>query len=423
MTVFYLSVIALFILALAFFAYARFSRLPQASDAFVAQRIKRNISVYKQRLEQLQGDVDDGLLEPESFQALEAEIARELIQSVDKLEAVADNSNQQNAFIVKLNRLAWPLMLCLVLLITVALYHSIGAYKDWEINQQLTQLQQTKDPAVFAKQAVLLSEAIEQRLDDIPEQVDYRVLLASFAMNQQDYNKAAVHYGVLAELLPEDAAAQAYYAQALYLKNGRKIDGDVAAAMDKTLQLDPNNNTVLGLKGISAYESKDYQGAIEAWQQLLSVLNPESEQAKLIQAGVNEAKSHLSQEQLKQLEPDNNETTEEGIWVTVTVSDKVKQLDPALAVFIYAKAANGPKLPLAVTRIQLKDLPNKVFLSDALSMTPAFKLSGFEQVVIGARVSLSGEPISSTGDWFSESQAVNWRESKAVELEINQQVP
>ena len=90
-------------------------------------------------------------------------------------------------------------------------------------------------------------------------------------------------------------------------------------------------------------------------------------------------------------------------------------IDPALrarandqtAVFVYARAMQGPPMPLAVKRLQLKDLPLTLSLGDADAMMPSMKLSSYDQVVVGARVSFSGNPVGQSGDFFTELESVD----------------
>lgn len=92
---------------------------------------------------------------------------------------------------------------------------------------------------------------------------------------------------------------------------------------------------------------------------------------------------------------------------TVSLSKELAgKVSPEDTVFIFAKAAQGPKMPLAIVRKQVKDLPYRFELTDAMAMAPQFKLSGFSDVVVGARVSRSGEAMPQAGDWSGQSQPV-----------------
>jgi cytochrome c-type biogenesis protein CcmH len=81
-------------------------------------------------------------------------------------------------------------------------------------------------------------------------------------------------------------------------------------------------------------------------------------------------------------------------------------LDPKLAanvsptdtVFIFARAVQGPPMPLAVVRKHVKDLPVTVVLDDSKAMAPELRLSKFTEVVVGARVSRAGDPLPRSGD-------------------------
>lgn len=105
-------------------------------------------------------------------------------------------------------------------------------------------------------------------------------------------------------------------------------------------------------------------------------------------------------------------------------------LDPSLhdsvsatdTVFIFAKAVSGPRMPLAVLRRQASDFPIEFSLDDSMAMSPQAKLSQFNQVIIGARISSSGSTSVSAGDLEGYSGVVTVGDTKAVTFTVDQAV-
>jgi cytochrome c-type biogenesis protein CcmH len=106
----------------------------------------------------------------------------------------------------------------------------------------------------------------------------------------------------------------------------------------------------------------------------------------------------------------------------VSLDEKLaSQVEPENTVFVLARAVNGQPMPLAVQRLQVKDLPTQVVLSDAMAMTPEFTLSSAGQVELLARVSISGQPQAQPGDLQGRLQPVNVSSQEAsIELVIDQ---
>ena len=391
---FYLFNALLLSIALIVIAWAWLTARSQNNSDFYAQRATRNVDLYRVREAQLQQELANGLIEKSDFDPLYAELSRGLIVSVDRLEQLRrpEISGRNGS---KSQPCLWLLLLVALPVMAVLTYQHTGAYQDWQISQSLLTLNNAQTAEMFTAQKNRLLPQINRRLERWPGHVDYRILLGQFAMQAKNYDEASLHYGILSELLSGDAQAHAYYAQALYLRDGREISADVAIAMDKALAIDPANTTILGMQGIDAFDKQEYQIAIDVWRQLLLLLPPQSSRRELIASGLNEARNRLKVN-------DEPVTSSEGIWLAVSLGENVPALDASTPVFIFAKALSGPKIPLAVKRVSYGQLPIKLQLNDSLSMTPQLKLSGFDNVIVGARVSLNGQAIASSGDWMTE---------------------
>jgi cytochrome c-type biogenesis protein CcmH len=87
-------------------------------------------------------------------------------------------------------------------------------------------------------------------------------------------------------------------------------------------------------------------------------------------------------------------------------------------VFVFARAAQGPRMPLAILRKRVSDLPLQFTLDDSLSMSPAAPLSGAGRVVVGARISKSGQALAQPGDLQGSAPAVEVGAS-GLTIEIN----
>jgi len=84
---------------------------------------------------------------------------------------------------------------------------------------------------------------------------------------------------------------------------------------------------------------------------------------------------------------------------TVSLSPSLaSKVQPGQTVFVFARAEGGPRVPLAMQRHTVRDLPISFSLDDSMAMMPDFRLSKFPKVVIVARVSRSGDAMASSGD-------------------------
>ena len=119
----------------------------------------------------------------------------------------------------------------------------------------------------------------------------------------------------------------------------------------------------------------------------------------------------------------NVAATGKSVSGTVKISAALKsKASPDDTVFIFARAASGPRMPLAILRKQVKDLPITFELNDSMAMNPAMKLSNFPEVVVGARISKSGNAMPQSGDLEGKSPVVSVGTTE-IPIEIDQTVP
>jgi cytochrome c-type biogenesis protein CcmH len=111
------------------------------------------------------------------------------------------------------------------------------------------------------------------------------------------------------------------------------------------------------------------------------------------------------------------------ILLKVALDPKLKdQVAPSDTLFVFAKAANGPKMPLAIQRLTAGQLPTQVTLTDAMAMTPENTLSRFPEVILGARISKSGNASPQRGDLQAVSEPVSNQRVDAIKLVIATEV-
>ncbi len=263
---------------------------------------------------------------------------------------------------------------------------------------------------------------LESKMEANPEKVKGWVMLGRSYSTLGRYADATKSYEKAYALLPESADILLSLADSLAMSAQGQIVGRPSELINKALVLEPNNTMALWLGGMAARQKNNYLTAIERWNKVLPMVTNANEREEVISL-ISEAKTQLTPQQLGQLDAQtvvkqsvSNLLNE--ITVLVSLADSLKdKVKPSDTVFIYAKAQSGPPMPLAAMKILVKDLPVEVKLNDQSAMMPNMKLSLFPIVIVGARVSLSGQPIAQDGDLFTENKAVKLGEK--VRLEIN----
>lgn len=298
-----------------------------------------------------------------------------------------------------------------------------------------TTAQAPADHGADMEQAIAkLAEKLKQNPDDAE---GWTLLGRAYEATQRfpEARDALKHAYDLAKGDPDVAVA---YAEALALSSPtRRIEGEPRQILDGALKAAPDNQRGLWLLGISEYQAKKFDSAIAAWKRLLGVLPKDSDIIPSVQQQIARAEAERDG---KPLPADATETASaapqesagasqpaaEGAQLHVEVSLNPKlagKIAPGDVLFVYAKAASGPPMPLAIQRMEASKLPVTVTLTDGMGMLPSMKLSQFPQVVVGARVSKSGNALPQSGDLQVLSQPIAVTTTDPIKLTIDSVVP
>jgi len=183
--------------------------------------------------------------------------------------------------------------------------------------------------------------------------------------------------------------------------------GEPTKLFERALVLDPNNLKALALAGSAAFEKKDFAKAVQFWEQASKQAPPGSDFAKGLASSIEEAKVASGAPQTTAKSAPTPAVAPANVQGVVSLSSALKnKVAPDDTVFIFARAAQGPRMPLAILKRKASELPIIFTLDDSTAMSDELKLSKFELVIVGARVSKSGNALPQSGDLVGQSAPI-----------------
>lgn len=374
MSAFLIGVIVLTAVALLFVLPPLLRRQPAASAP--PGRDQLNLAVLRDQLRELDADLASGTIGPEAHDSARRDLERRVAQEVRPPAMPAPAADRRWS--------AWLVGLA-VPVAAASLYLLVGT------PAALDPVQTGRGDGahdVTQQQIEAMVEGLAQKLRSQPDNAEgWRMLARSYdALGR--FDEASAAYAHLARLTPDDASMLADYADTLAMARGRSLQGEPEKLVARALAADPQHVKALALAGSAAYERRDYGKAVAHWKKILVLVPPDSELARTTAGSIAEAEGLM------------------GASPSASAVAGTVELDPALrgqvadtdTVFIFARAADGPRVPLAVLRKRAGELPLKFVLDDSMSMTPQARLSDFPLVVVGARISKTGSATPAPGD-------------------------
>lgn len=274
-------------------------------------------------------------------------------------------------------------------------------------------------------QIAAMTDKLAQKLKANPQNgAGWAMLARSYGALGND-EEAIKAYEKAVALVGENPVLLADYADALALKNKAGLAGEPMKLVERALKSDPANTKALSLSGSYAFERKDYKEAIRLWEKVVQIGPAEDPVVEQAQTSLTDARALVGIPPLATADTSAKTVAAPGaatVGGVVKLSPALlKQVKPEDTLFVFARAAEGSRMPLAIVRKQVKDLPYTFTLDDSTSMSPNAKLSTSGKVIVGARISKSGNAIPAAGDLSGQSQPTSVG-AKDLSIEISEVV-
>jgi cytochrome c-type biogenesis protein CcmH len=426
-----------------------------------------NLQVLRDQLQEVEADLAAGTLSQIQFDEAKQDIARRLLEEIPADNLLSwEQSNKESKHGVQstplpiptTRRLATGLSIA-VPLISFALYLWLGnplaMLQDGTMvaggEEKVQQEGDAGKRAITPEKVQAMIQGLKEQAEKSPKDGRAWMMLARAYSFVGKFSEAVEAYQHAMPLNPGDADLLADYADALAIVQNRTLGPEPMKLIHDALKIDPENMKALALAATEAFIRKDYATAVSLWRkavpsaakhdpalvaQLLEDIREANQLGggKLISekdlAALGNAPSGLSGPAIAknaQSKPADQDKPNQGAGVSISgrvmLAPALKaQAHPEDMVYIFAKAEAGPPMPLAVMRMKVKDLPAEFTLDESMAMMPQLKLSNFPKVVVGARISRSGNAIPSSGDLQGLVKSVT-PGSQGISIEISERIP
>ena len=394
MILFALGALALVAATLGFLLWP-LAHAPRASAA--ADTAATNAAVLRDQLAELERDHSTGTIADAEYEQAKLELKRRLLEDTAVAEGTPSAARRRPIAAIA-TAIALPIT-------AAGLYFLLGAPGALDPEQTQPQLGRADIEAMVDKLA--------QRLQNRPDDAEGWAMLGRSYRVLGRNEEAALAYAKAEKLVANDSRLLVDYAESLALAHGGNLQGKPAQLVARALELDPENPLGLMLSGAVAFQREDYAGAIRQWEKVQSRLEPGSEEAHAVGASIAKARELAAAAPPPATAPAAKAPAAKAASAAAKVAGTVRlaaelasKAAPTDTVFVFARAAAGPGPPLAVMRRQVKDLPLEFSLDDTMAMAPDRKLSGVTEVVVGARISRSGNAMPQSGDLQGVSKPV-----------------
>lgn len=379
---------------------------------------QRNIAIARERAQEIDSAFEMGELtateQRQARQDLEQTLANELASSKELGDQFTTTSTASQLIV-----------LALVPVLAFGSYFLTSNFKAKPMQPTAPPvLASDKAPPTFDE----MLKRVEKKVSENPDDKQGLFLLAQTYAQLQRYPESAARYQQLIDISEPSANLYTGLADVSAMANGRMFTPEIADILSKALAIDSEYPSALWLLGLAEQQFGQPEKALRHWLTLKPLMQQNPEASKELDVLINDVSVEIGPraDEIKQALDVNSVTAQRSkadvarLRVKVTVAPELQsKINPGDSVFIFAKAISGPPMPLAASRLSVSELPLTIELDDSMAMLPQMKLSNFAQVMVGARITKSGQAIAQTGDLQSQLVKTASNASETIELVIS----
>lgn len=138
-------------------------------------------------------------------------------------------------------------------------------------------------------------DSLAARLARNPDDPAGWLMLARSYRYFDRYEDAAKAFSNATAAIEADPLALSEYAETLARSSSEGFKGKPTQLLGQALNLDPKEPFALTLAGAAALERRDYQAAVQYWQQLLELLPPDSDASRAVANSIDRARREQAQ--------------------------------------------------------------------------------------------------------------------------------
>ena len=410
-----LTLVALLFVVVPFFKRERIQRLDHNANSEL-------IRIYHQRLDELKTDLDNQRIDAQMHDESVIEQKRRLLNELSPEKALNSKGN---------NRIFALTGAGFLIVLTAIFYGYTGSQqqiKGW--HDAMANLKSYGERAVMQDGEPLTPNelqafalALRTKLDQSGDDEVAWMLLGRVAMSLNEFDMAMQSFDKVLKMNPDNKQVLISYSQVLLMEGSDANMSRAATMLSRVLKAEPTNIDAISLLALIAYERKDWLQAKTAFEVLLASMQQNDPRYSMIAERIAEIDAHLNNQQ-QVTNTEIAEASHSEIRITVDLDSALADSQPQNGtLFVFAKAASGPQMPLAVVKMTEYSFPLTVTLSDSNAMVEGLNLSSVDKIILTARLSKDATVVTSSGELEGKSDVLERANVQEYSLLINELIP